>query len=37
MTTVARFDTAEVFNQSPPYENVDLFSSDVPLSGGGQG
>ena len=26
-----RFDTHEVFNQSPPYENVDLFSSDVPL------
>jgi putative acyl-CoA dehydrogenase len=31
MTTVARFDTNEVFNQSPPYENVDLFSSDRPL------
>jgi putative acyl-CoA dehydrogenase len=26
-----RFDTHEVFNQSPPYENVDLFSSDAPL------
>ncbi len=26
-----RFDTHEVFNQSPPYENVDLFASDVPL------
>jgi putative acyl-CoA dehydrogenase len=25
------FDTHEVFNQSPPYEDVDLFSSDVPL------
>jgi putative acyl-CoA dehydrogenase len=31
MTTVPRFDTDEVFNQSPPYENIDLFSSDVPL------
>jgi putative acyl-CoA dehydrogenase len=31
MTTVPRFDTSEVFNQSPPYENVDLFSSDRPL------
>ena len=25
------FDTHEVFNQSPPYEDVDLFSSDAPL------
>ena len=24
-------DTHEVFNQSPPYEDVDLFSSDRPL------
>lgn len=31
MTTVPRFDSGEAFNQSPPYENVDLFSSDVPL------
>src|SRR5271170_6580822 len=31
MTTVPRFDTQEVFNQSPPYENIDLYSSDVPL------
>jgi len=31
MTTLARFDTQEVFNQSPPYENIDLFSSDRPL------
>jgi putative acyl-CoA dehydrogenase len=44
MTTVPRFDTTEVFNQSPPYENIDLFSSDVPLieavaanGGGGEG
>jgi putative acyl-CoA dehydrogenase len=28
---ISRFDTHEVFNQSPPYENVDLFSSDLPL------
>jgi putative acyl-CoA dehydrogenase len=26
-----RFDTHEVLNQSPPFENVDLFTSDVPL------
>ncbi len=25
------FDTHEVFNQSPPFENVDLFASDTPL------
>ena len=25
------FDTHEVFNQSPPYEDVDLFASDRPL------
>ena len=31
MTTVPRFDLDEVFNQSPPYENVDLFASDLPL------
>ena len=31
MATLSRFDTHEVFNQSPPYENVDLFASDVPL------
>jgi putative acyl-CoA dehydrogenase len=31
MTTVPRFDTGEVFNQSPAYENIDLFSSDLPL------
>jgi putative acyl-CoA dehydrogenase len=29
---IPRFDTHEVFNQSPPYENVDLFSSDTPLT-----
>ncbi len=27
----SRFDTHEVFNQSPRYENVDLFESDTPL------
>ena len=27
----ARFETHEVFNQSPPYENVDLYGSDWPL------
>jgi putative acyl-CoA dehydrogenase len=31
MNTLPRFDTQEVFNQSPPYENIDLFASDVPL------
>ena len=27
----SRFDTHTVFNQSPPYENVDLFEDDAPL------
>lgn len=31
MAPLSRFDTHEVFNQSPPYENVDLFNSDAPL------
>ena len=31
MAIRSRLDSAEVFNQSPPYENVDLFSSDIPL------
>jgi putative acyl-CoA dehydrogenase len=31
MTIAARSDTDEVLNQSPPYENIDLFSSDTPL------
>ncbi len=31
MTTVLRLDTHEVFNQSPAFENIDLFSSDAPL------
>jgi len=28
----SRFDTHAVFNQSPPYENVDLFGTDRPLA-----
>jgi putative acyl-CoA dehydrogenase len=31
MAAPSRFDTHEVFNQSPAYENVDLFASDAPL------
>src|SRR5579883_1299258 len=31
MSTGARFDTHEVFNQSPPFEDVDLYTSDTPL------
>jgi putative acyl-CoA dehydrogenase len=31
MTTSEIHDTHEVFNQSPPYVDVDLFSSDQPL------
>ncbi len=31
MAIPSRFDTHEVFNQSPPYDNVDLFLSDTPL------
>jgi putative acyl-CoA dehydrogenase len=31
MATRPRFDTHEVFNQSPPYENINLFASDQPL------
>lgn len=31
MAAPSRFETHEVFNQSPPYENVDLFASDLPL------
>jgi putative acyl-CoA dehydrogenase len=31
MTAGSRFDTHDVLNQSPPYEDVDLFSSDAPL------
>jgi len=32
MATLSRFDTHEVFNQSPPYENVDLFASAAALT-----
>jgi putative acyl-CoA dehydrogenase len=31
MTLQARFETHEIFNQSPPYEDVDLFANDRPL------
>jgi putative acyl-CoA dehydrogenase len=31
MAARPRFDTHEVFNQSPPYEDVDLFLSDIAL------
>jgi putative acyl-CoA dehydrogenase len=31
MTSHSRFDTHEATNQSPAYEDVDLFASDVPL------
>ena len=30
--TVARFETHDVFNQSPPFEDIDLFSLDRPLA-----
>src|SRR5215831_8287901 len=31
VNTLPRFDTQEVFNQSPPYEDIDLYASDLPL------
>jgi putative acyl-CoA dehydrogenase len=31
MTVQHRFDTHDIFNQSPPFENVDLFAIDRPL------
>jgi putative acyl-CoA dehydrogenase len=31
MTLQPRFDTHEILNQSPPYEDVDLFANDRPL------
>ena len=31
MTVISRSQADDVLNQSPPYENVDLFSSDTPL------
>ena len=31
MAVQPRFDTHEIFNQSPPYEDVDLFANDKPL------
>ena len=30
------FATHEVFNQSPPFEDVNLFTSDRALHGGGE-
>jgi len=33
MTTSAGFGTDDVFNQSPPYQDVDLFASDAALGG----
>ncbi len=33
MNTGAGRDTHDVFNQSPPYQDVDLFASDVALAG----
>ncbi len=33
MTTGASHDTHEVLNQSPPYQDVDLFTSDAALGG----
>ena len=31
MTAPVRLDAADIFNQSPPYEDVDLFGNDQPL------
>jgi putative acyl-CoA dehydrogenase len=31
MTVLARFETHEVFNQSPPFVDVDLYGVDLPL------
>jgi putative acyl-CoA dehydrogenase len=31
MTVQQRFETHDIFNQSPPYEDVDLFASDRAL------
>ena len=31
MSTALQLDTHEIFNQSPPYEDIDLFSTDAPL------
>src|SRR5262245_45114356 len=33
MTVQQRFETHDILNQSPPYENVDLFASDRALRG----
>ena len=31
MTVQVRHDTHDIFNQSPPFEDVDLFMCDRPL------
>src|SRR5438132_14344987 len=31
MTAPVRLDVSDVFNQSPPYEDVDLYDDDQPL------
>ena len=31
MSPLSRFDTHDVVNQSPPFENIDLFNTDRPL------
>ena len=31
MSTALQLDTHEIFNQSPPYEDIDLFSTDAPI------
>src|ERR1700741_635502 len=31
MTVQQRFDTHDIFNQSPPFENIDLFATDRAL------
>ena len=31
MTARQRFETHDIFNQSPPYEDVDLFATDRSL------
>ncbi len=31
MTAPVRLDVSDVFNQSPPYEDVDLYGEDQPL------
>ena len=35
MNTLPRFDTDEVLNQSPPYEDIDLLCERFAAAGGG--